>query len=475
MKMRSIKQQARIILNSDDAIKTTNANNTIPVRDPPIAFDAASGTIVNTTTYEINYYDHRLTTGEALTYTSTGTVMTGLTANQVVYAIVVSPSKFKVALNAGNAALGTAIAITGVGTNIHTFSRTIAFDGSVDTVVSVGLDIITLAAHGLNTGDYVQYTTTGTAIGGLTANLYYYVIAVGPNTIRLANTFQEATADVPTFINITALGVGTGHNLIKRVSFNTAATPVIDLVREIINIPAHGLNTGDRILYQIEAGNTAVPPLIDNTEYWVISVDANSIQLAGSLNDATVLPLNPINLTATGVGNNHTLTRIVDVPVPVCTNYNFKLPSFPFSINDKSRLAVQTFDFAKNYNTFNCKSVGGVYLKSLQPSNNTYTTQGYNKGTLLLPANFQNSITYQNSDIEYNSIPLPSNFGSVLQNGLDIFIDSKKRNYLNADIQGCINEDRFNLSLIVYEIEDFDYLYQDLSEKQKNYMSIALQ
>ena len=288
------------------------------------------------------------------------------------------------------------------------------------------------------------------------------------NTFRLADTFQFATDAIPTAIDLTqGVGAGAAHTFTKSVVIVTTASPIIDTNREIINIPAHGLNTGDKVLYQIEPTHTAVPPLIDNTEYFVISVDPNSIQLCNRIGDPA------INITGPGVGNNHTLTRIIDTPIPVCTNYNFKLPDISFKLTDKCRLAVQSFDYVRNYPTFNCRSVGGIYIKNIQPFE-TYTTQGFSKGTLLLSAYFGNTLTYQNNDLENNSIPLPHNFNSILQNGLDIFVDSKKRNFNNADILGNINEDRFNLSLLIYELEDFDYGYQDMSDKQRNYKNIAL-
>ena len=462
VKFQTVKQIARIILNSDDATKTINNNHTIPIRDPAIVFDGASGPIVSTTLSEIHFNDHKLTTGEAVLYTAGTVAIGGLTTATTYYAIVVNSGVFKLASSLVNATAGTAITLTSAGTGIQTFSRTITFDGSLATIVSVDTESITLANHGLNVADYVQYTTTGTAIVGLAANAYYFIVPIDANTIRLAPTSQDAQNNT-NLVNITAVGVGITHNFIKRVAFDSAATLIVDTNNEQIIIPAHGLSVGDRVQYQVDTGN-AIGGLTDNEYYHIIVVDADTIRLAQTAALATAGTA--INITAVGTGNNHSLTRVVQTPVPVCTNYRFKLQNLPTNLSSNCRLAIRTFDYVKNYNTFNCKSVGGVYLQQISPVD-TYNTQGYYKGTLLLPVYFGNTITYQNSDIEFNSIPLSNNISQLLQNGLDIFVDSKKRNHINQDIVGNINEDTFNISLIIYEIEDYDYITREKNDGVK--------
>lgn len=480
MKVRSIKQKARIILNSDDAIKTVNNNHIIPVREEPIRFDGAVGTVVDLTNNRINVLDHRFNTGDVVVYSCTGTVMTtnpaGLMPNNAtLYVIAINPNIIALATSAANATAGTAIDITVAGTGTHSLTRTVTFNGSVDTVVNVNNDTITVNAHSLNTGDYVQYNTTGTAITGLTNNRYYYVIKVDDNTFELANSFQEATSTPPSPVNLQGLGTGTTHNIRKIVSFDSTVSPVVDIVNERIQIPSHPFSTGDYVLYQVDAqgygAGTVIGGLVDNMYYYVISVDPDTIRLADTR--ANALAGTAINLTAIGTGGNHSLTRFVTDPIGVCTNYKFKLNNLPNNLDGKCRLAVQSFDYVKNYATTNCKSVGGVYLKNILPPD-TYSSQGHYKGTLILPAYFGNSFSYQNSDLEYNSIALPNNISQFLQEGIDVFVDCKKRNFGNQDISGCINDDTFNLSLIIYELEDFEYLYQDMSEKQRNYVNIAL-
>lgn len=88
------------------------------------------------------------------------------------------------------------------------------------------------------------------------------------------------------------------------ITFN-AATAVID-ADDTIYALAHTFETGDAVLYN-SGGGTDVSGLSNNTTYYVIKYDANYIQLATSLANAT--SGTQINIAA-GVGTLHTLTAI---------------------------------------------------------------------------------------------------------------------------------------------------------------------
>lgn len=470
MRVQTIQQKARIILNSDDAVKTLNNTNIIPVRYEPLRFDPTAGTIVNTTLDTINVMDHRFNTGEAVVYSSTG-LIGGLTAITY-YVINVSPSCFKLAATEmlATAAVPTAIDLTSAGTGTQTFQRNIVFDGSATTVVNIADETITFTnPHLLNSGDNVTYIQGTTAIGGLTTAKQYWVIVISPNIIKLAESFTNAMAGTPVSINLSAVGTGTTHTLRKIITFDTTGSPVIDLVNEEIQLPLHNLKTGDLVLYTVDtlgyAAGTALGGLQDNVYYYVIVVDNNTIKLSDT--KVRALANNAINITTLGTGQNHAFMKIVLESTPVCTNYRFSLKNAPFDLNDKCRLVVQSFDYVKTYPTANCISVGGVYCKSIM-SNDFYSSQGHNKGSLLLPAYFGNNLSYQNGDSEYNSMSLPQNMTQILQNGFDIFIDSKKRNINNADINRNIDEDSFQLALVIYEIEDHEYLSHNYNKDVKN-------
>lgn len=90
-------------------------------------------------------------------------------------------------------------------------SYTLTFDGSTGSVVSTVDSTITQSNHRFITGQRVTYSTTGTAIGGLTSGTAYYIIKNDQNTIKLATS--AINANNGTAITFTALGTGTTHTL----------------------------------------------------------------------------------------------------------------------------------------------------------------------------------------------------------------------------------------------------------------------
>lgn len=97
------------------------------------------------------------------------------------------------------------------------------------TAVSAVADTLTSVAHARLTGDGpVRVTSTGTVPGGLTAGTNYWVVKTTADAFKLATTFQNAMATVPTTIDITSAGTGT----IKLV--DTADT--LRVGQEILNV-----------------------------------------------------------------------------------------------------------------------------------------------------------------------------------------------------------------------------------------------
>lgn len=476
-RFKKIQQKAQIVLNSQDAIKTIK-NHLIPIKGEPVIFDGSVANVIDITTDSIILHDHPFAQNDQVVYTFTGgTVITGLTNNTTYYIIEVSPNIIQLSQTAN----GAPVNLTAVGTSsLNTLTLTQTFSGENINDVNIDNNTIRLqAGHTFISGDYIQYTaTTGTAIGGLTNNQYYYVRVVDVNTIQLCNTYKDALATNPNVVNFTSLGIGVSHQIKIVVSFPSSGSPVCDIVNEKLNIPCHNFQTGDKVLYQVNTdafvAGAPIGGLYDNQYYYIISIDTDSIQLASSYNNATSTPPNPINFTSVSAsGSNHSLTKIVNniSGVPVCTNYRFRLENTPIDLSQKCRLAVQSFHYLKNYNTKPIGGIGGVYIKSLPPTK-LYTSQGYYNGALLLNGNFSNTFEYQNTDYDYNSMPLPDNMVQLLQNGIDIFVDTKKTNFSNEDIKGCVDEDAFNISLIIYEIDDYEYITDEINTNVKNRQNV---
>jgi hypothetical protein len=109
---------------------------------------------------------------------------------------------------------GTTATVTGTGNYIYVRSdgstSTVPTSFSTRSVSSVGTVQDTLnfsSAHGLSTGQLVQYTTSSGAATPLVNNNFYYVIVRSATAISLATT--ENAARLGQRINITATGSGT--------------------------------------------------------------------------------------------------------------------------------------------------------------------------------------------------------------------------------------------------------------------------
>lgn len=81
---------------------------------------------------------------------------------------------------------------------LGTFTITIAAPG-----------VVTLASHGLRTGDAIYMTTTGALPTGLSVNTQYWVIRVDANTFQLATTLANALAPTPITTSGSQSGVHT--------------------------------------------------------------------------------------------------------------------------------------------------------------------------------------------------------------------------------------------------------------------------
>lgn len=199
-----------------------------------VDFDPA--TAVNTGSDVITVSGHGLSDGDAVRYlTNYGgkTAVGGLSEGSLYYVVNSTSSTFQVSSTSG----GSAVNLTSVGTGTtHTFARDAdfygrpnyglplldfspdadglskVFDGSSVSAVDLVNDLLIIASHGFNEGDRVYYTTTGTAIGGLTDNQAYYVVNATDGTLQL----EEGPGEGP--VDLTSLGVGTTHTIGRAIT-----------------------------------------------------------------------------------------------------------------------------------------------------------------------------------------------------------------------------------------------------------------
>jgi flagellin len=94
--------------------------------------------------------------------------------------------------------------------------------------ISSAADTITLASHGLTTGQALTFTSAGTLPGGISSGTTYYAIVVDSNTIKLATSYSNAFSG--TALDITSSGVGT---LTATPYVTTAATSTTTAVSNL--------------------------------------------------------------------------------------------------------------------------------------------------------------------------------------------------------------------------------------------------
>ncbi len=176
--------------------------------------------------------------------------------------------------------------------------------------VATGGSAVTVPNHRFYTGEPVTYTTSGTPIGGLSANGTYYVIVLDSNTIELASSLTNAqNGEALTLSQTVAGGIQTltpPAAAGNPVQF--APSPVVDPVAHTIALPSHGFVNGEAVTYTVAAGGTPIQNLTPGQVYYVIAVNDDTIQLADS--EAHAQAGTALAVSATGAGGTQTFTPL---------------------------------------------------------------------------------------------------------------------------------------------------------------------
>lgn len=186
--------------------------------------------------------------------------------------------------------------------------------GSQNFTVNATTDQATCGTHGYSNGDPIVVTSTTTLPDPLAESTEYYVIYVDANTFQFAETYGDAVDG--TAINLTDTGTGThsvyakggGANLNVWADYSDAtaqtfATTDVNTGTDQITLTAHGLENYQRVQFTTSGGLPA--GLTASTTYYIIVVDANTIEVATSF--ANALAGTQIDITTVGSGT-HTLT-----------------------------------------------------------------------------------------------------------------------------------------------------------------------
>ncbi len=112
--------------------------------------------------------------------------------------------------------------------------------------------------------------------------------------------------------------VGSAYETATAVTFDGTVTAV-DVTANTITEVDHGFQTGDKVTYD-NGGGTSITGITDGTDYFVIRVDDDTIQLATTY--ALALAGTARDLTVVGVGTAHTLTPVVTATFVAQSNGN---------------------------------------------------------------------------------------------------------------------------------------------------------
>ncbi len=273
---------------------------TIPART---VTGSDSGVSIAANTLSIN--THGFSTGDEVTY-SVGNVVREVTIAEI---------------NTGNDTMtvNSHAWTTGDQTTYGKGIITHAITSSASTVNTTNGNI-TITAHGMSTATPLKYTSTGgTAIGGLTVGFTYYVSIVDANTVRLHQTIPAAQAGTPILTpsdSGTGLQTFTVQGSVAAPLVNNTSYFVIDMDANTIKLATTSANAaaGTAIditdvgtgIHTLSSPGTPIGGLTNGSKYYVIKIDDNTIKLASSLGNAQ--GGTSMNFTSTGVGS-FTLTR----------------------------------------------------------------------------------------------------------------------------------------------------------------------
>ena len=214
-------------------------------------------------------------------------------------------------MNDGSALTGTITTNTSSGTEMNVAGSSTAFTTEVavgDVIVTAGSNSYRVKSITSNTA-LVLTENVSSAESGVSASVRRPPLDFTIAAPHIASDYLgvDATEKTSGKDNITSISLnlaGTCHRTAPSVSIaapavRTIATAKVSTAANTITITGHGMLTGTKLTYQDGSG-TALAGLTDNTAYFVVVVDANTIKVASSLSNAQA----GTTIALTGTGNN---------------------------------------------------------------------------------------------------------------------------------------------------------------------------
>lgn len=165
--------------------------------------------------------------------------------------------------------------ITGTGTFA---ALDIEFTGGQDAAT------VTVAGHTLVEGDdFTAETSNNVTADNLAAAIDALDEVQAANPAAAIITVKAATVGTAgNAIDTSQTGLGV---TVEQATLENGEDSAVDGVEFTISIPSHGYSTGVKVNYDV-LGGTTLDNLVNNTDYWVIKVDDDTIALALTEEDA---------------------------------------------------------------------------------------------------------------------------------------------------------------------------------------------
>ena len=239
----------------------------------------------------ISWANHGFAPGQAISFSTTGALPTGISAGTTYYVANagISTTAFSIAATVGGAAIATSGTQSGIqtataaqGWQIVNFGREIQFAQyqSAVTITIAAPGVITWTGHKLANGQVVSFTSTGSLPTGISSAVNYYVVSAAANTFSISatsggtaiTTTGSSTGVITCTLTLTQVSAGqtvTGgtsgataivqHALLRTGTWSTA--PIGSLVFDSVNgafISGEALIVSGNAQVQTSTADTAI-------------------------------------------------------------------------------------------------------------------------------------------------------------------------------------------------------------------------
>lgn len=191
-------------------------------------------------------------------------------------------------------------------------SNTVSFNANSD--VNGTSDFISISGNKFSNNDIVRYTVAAgnTALTNLSNNTLYFVVAANSTGLKLAATYGGSAIDLTK--GVTESGHTLTGTFANAQSFN--ANTSVNGTADFITVTGNQFANGDQVRYLVDAGNTALTNLSNNTLYYVVGANSTGVKLSSTYNGSA------IDLTSGVTETGHYLKGLWTTDLPLnATSY----------------------------------------------------------------------------------------------------------------------------------------------------------